>query len=59
MLETALGELSLQDQTLVAMRFREGLSDAEIAEAVDMPANTVKTRITRARARLREALFPG
>ncbi len=58
LLEAALAELSAQDRTLVAMRYREGLSDAEIAEVVDMPVNTVKTRIFRARARLRETLAP-
>jgi RNA polymerase sigma-70 factor (ECF subfamily) len=58
LLEEALTGLSAQDRALVAMRYREGLSDAEIAEAVDMPVNTVKTRIFRARAKLRQALSP-
>lgn len=58
MLEVALANLSAQDRTLVAMRYREGLSDAEIAEVVDMPVNTIKTRIFRARVQLRETLSP-
>ena len=54
----AMAVLSPEDRALVTMRYREGLSDAEVAGAADMPVNTVKTRIFRARARLRKALKP-
>jgi len=57
-LEKALTELSAQDRALLDLRYREGLSDAEVAEATGMPVNTVKTRIFRARGRLRSWLSP-
>lgn len=54
----ALEQLSVQDRALLSLRYREGLSDAEVAEAVGMPVNTVKTRIFRARGKLRKMLGP-
>jgi RNA polymerase sigma-70 factor (ECF subfamily) len=57
-LARALAELPAQDRALLDLRYREGLSDAEVAEATGMPVNTVKTRIFRARGRLREWLAP-
>ncbi len=54
----ALGDLPAQDRALLDLRYREGLSDAEVAEATGMPVNTVKTRIFRARGRLRGWLAP-
>ena len=58
LLERFLGELSAQDRALIVMRYREGLSDAEVAEATGMLVNTVKTRLHRARAQLRARLGP-
>lgn len=58
MLLRALEELPAQDRALLDLRYREGLSDAELAEATGMPVNTVKTRIFRARGRLRGWLAP-
>ena len=43
-------------RAVVALRYSEGLSVAEIAEALDLPENTVKTRLFRAREALRESL---
>ncbi len=57
-LAEALQDLSAQDRALLDLRYREGLSDSEVSEATGMPVNTVKTRIFRARARLREWLTP-
>lgn len=54
----ALDRLSAQDRALVAMRYTEGFTDSEIAESTDMPVGTVKTKLHRARARLRELLAP-
>lgn len=54
----ALGGLSTEDRAIVLMRYREGLSLAEVAEVVDMPVNTVKTRLYRARGALRQVLAP-
>jgi RNA polymerase sigma-70 factor (ECF subfamily) len=58
LLARAVAELPAQDRALLDLRYREGLSDAEVAEATGMPVNTVKTRIFRARARLRAWLAP-
>ncbi len=43
-------------RAVVALRYGEGLAIAEIAEVLDLPANTVKTRLFRAREALRSAL---
>jgi RNA polymerase sigma-70 factor (ECF subfamily) len=58
LLHAAMGHLSAQDRALLDMRYREGLSDAELAEATGMPVNTVKTRLFRARKALRKRLAP-
>jgi RNA polymerase sigma-70 factor (ECF subfamily) len=54
----ALDQLSAQDRALVAMRYTEGFTDSEIAESTNMPVGTVKTRLHRARGRLRKILAP-
>jgi RNA polymerase sigma-70 factor (ECF subfamily) len=51
-LEDGFLELAPRDRALLTLRFREGLGDAELSEALQMPVNTVKTRIHRARAQL-------
>lgn len=58
LVDGALARLSAQDRGLVMLRYREGLSDAELAEATGMPIGTVKTRLFRARATLRRLLGP-
>ena len=58
LLAQALEELPAQDRALLALRYRQGLSDSEVSEATGMPVNTVKTRIFRARGTLRERLSP-
>lgn len=58
LLARAVQELPAQDRALLDLRYREGLSDAEVSEATGMPVNTVKTRLFRARARLRGWLAP-
>lgn len=58
LLARAVGELPAQDRALLDLRYREGLSDADVSEATGMPVNTVKTRIFRARAKLRAWLGP-
>lgn len=57
-LETAFDDLASQDQALLVLRYREGLSDAEVAEATGMPVGTVKTRIFRAKGKMRARLAP-
>jgi len=54
----ALDRLSAQDRALVIMRYREGFSDSEISESTNMPVGTVKTRLYRARNRLKKLLAP-
>lgn len=56
--DAALDRLSVQDRGLVVMRYREGFSDSEIAQATNMPVGTVKTRLFRARAKLKQYLAP-
>lgn len=58
LLARAVEELPAQDRALLDLRYREGLSDAEVSEATGMPVNTVKTRLFRARAKLRGWLGP-
>jgi len=55
-LARAMETLSPEDRALLTLRYREGLSDSEVAEASEMRVNTVKTRIFRARGKLRESL---
>jgi RNA polymerase sigma-70 factor (ECF subfamily) len=57
-LGAAVEELAGQDQALLILRYREGLSDAEVAEATGMAVGTVKTRIHRAKGKMRELLAP-
>jgi RNA polymerase sigma-70 factor, ECF subfamily len=58
LLGAVLDRLSSQDRALLTLRYRDGLSDSEVAEVTGMPINTVKTRIFRARGRMREWLAP-
>jgi RNA polymerase sigma-70 factor (ECF subfamily) len=55
---TALNRLPAQDRALVIMRYREGFSDTEIAEATRLPVGTVKTKLFRARKKLKRFLKP-
>ena len=54
----ALHDLPAQDRALIDLRYREGLSDAEVSEATGIPVATVRTRMFRSRARLRDWLAP-
>lgn len=56
--DAALDRLCAQDRGMIVMRYREGFTDTEIAEAVSMPVGTVKTRLFRARAKLKQYLAP-
>jgi RNA polymerase sigma-70 factor (ECF subfamily) len=53
-----LNRLPALDRALVFMRYREGFSDSEISESTNMPVGTVKTRLHRARGRLKKWLAP-
>ncbi|MCA9562145.1 MAG: sigma-70 family RNA polymerase sigma factor [Myxococcales bacterium] len=55
-LEHAVSRLAPEDQAILMMHYRDGLTVAEVGEAVEMPVNTVKTRMRRARGQLRGLL---
>jgi len=57
-LDTALQTLSPDDRALVLLADVNGWNSPEIAEAMGMTANQVRTRLSRARRRLREELGP-
>jgi RNA polymerase sigma-70 factor (ECF subfamily) len=52
----ALGTLDLQARAILVLRDLQGLDYADIAEVLGTPIGTVKSRLFRARAALREAL---
>ena len=52
----ALAQLSAEQRSVVELTFVHGFSYPEIAEILDCPVNTVKTRMFHARRRLRELL---
>ena len=55
-LRIALAQLSSDDRALLRLFYLDELSVAETAEALDIPAGTVKSRLFHARQRLRRAL---
>ena len=55
-LDDALATLRPLDRDIVRMRFTEGMSTDEVAEAVGLSNAAIKTRLHRARAVLRERL---
>ncbi len=54
--EEGLQHLSPEHRTIIVLSDVEGLSYEEIAEVLDIPIGTVKSRLSRARARLRDYL---
>jgi len=58
LLERAVASLPDGFRSVFVLREIEGLNVEETAEALDIPAATVKTRLLRARRKLREALEP-
>jgi len=55
-LASAVGELPLKYRTVFVMHDVEGYTHEEIGAALGVPAGTSKAQLSRARARLREAL---
>jgi RNA polymerase sigma-70 factor (ECF subfamily) len=51
-----LDQLPHDERTVIEMRFRQDLSQTEIAERIGLPLGTVKTRMNRGLGRLRELL---
>ncbi len=56
LVQTALNELAEEFRTVIILREMDGLSYEQIAEIVDVPIGTVRSRIHRARTELREKL---
>jgi RNA polymerase sigma-70 factor (ECF subfamily) len=56
LLVEALNAMREEDRLVVGYRYLVGLSEAETAEALGVPAGTVKSRLSRALVRLRSAL---
>lgn len=54
----ALAALPIRWRSVVVLRFYEGMTQEEIAEALDMRLGTVKSSLHRGLAMLREALEP-
>jgi RNA polymerase sigma-70 factor, ECF subfamily len=57
-LRQALSKLELQEREILLLREFEELSYAEIATLLNLPLNTVRSRLFRARTALRELLSP-
>ena len=55
-LQAALDGLEAERRLVVLLRDVEGLAYEEIAAALDLPVGTVRSRLHRARAELRERL---
>lgn len=58
-LDAALAALSDEHRTVVLLHDAEGYKIAEIEDLTGVPAGTIKSRLHRARARLREILGSG
>jgi RNA polymerase sigma-70 factor (ECF subfamily) len=55
-LETAMADLPAEQRACVALCLAADFSHSEAAEALDMPLGTVKSHVSRGRARLLQAL---
>ncbi len=56
--QDAVGQLAEYQKAMIVMYHAENLSYEEIAEALDLPIGTVKSRLNRARLSLRQLLVP-
>ena len=55
-IEASLAGMPAEERTVIVLAYRDGLSQSEIAERLDWPLGTVKTRTRRALHHLRDAL---
>ena len=58
LLESSLTQLSHEQREVLHLRYVEQLSYEQIAVALDIPVGTVRSRLNRARGRLREPAVP-
>jgi RNA polymerase sigma-70 factor (ECF subfamily) len=58
-LRRALASLPEDQRTVLELGYFEGLSSTEIAERIDAPVGTVKSRVAAALAKLRAGLVEG
>jgi RNA polymerase sigma-70 factor, ECF subfamily len=58
MVQTALAKLNTEYRTILVLREIDGCRYDEIAEILDMPVGTVRSRLFRARLALRDQLAP-
>jgi RNA polymerase sigma-70 factor (ECF subfamily) len=58
MVHAALAELSSEYRTILVLREIDGCRYDEIAEILDLPIGTVRSRLFRARMQLRDQLAP-
>jgi RNA polymerase sigma-70 factor (sigma-E family) len=54
----ALGQLALQQRTVLVLRYVDDLSEARVADLLGCSTGTVKSRASRGLARLRELMVP-
>lgn len=52
----ALAKLPMRQRAAVVLRYYEGLPEAEVAAALQVPVGTVKSNVSRALVQLREAM---
>jgi RNA polymerase sigma-70 factor (sigma-E family) len=57
-LDDALATLPSRERIALVLRYYEGMSEAQMAEAMACPAGTVKSLVHRGTARLREQITP-
>lgn len=55
-LNRLLAVLNPEDQAILTLTYAYGLSNTEVADVLDMPTGTVKARIHRAKARIRDRI---
>ncbi len=58
-MQQALAQLTTEQRRVIALRYGADLTEVTIAQVLDWPIGTVKSRLNRARDRLRQLLEEG